>query len=77
MENGIIVGKIFFIICAFISLICFLKYKCIAKDAWKFMKKYQIKNLNEEPPTAYIKMFRIWSFVIFLIFMIQAMAIGK
>ena len=76
-DNGTMVRRIFFLICALISLLCFLKYKFVARDTWKFMRKYQIKNLNEEPSAAYVKMFRIWSFIVFLIFIIQAIVIGK
>lgn len=77
MEDGIIVGKIFFAVCAFISLLCFLKYKFVARDSWKFMRKYQIRSLNEEPSEVYIKMFRIGTFIIFLVFIIQAITLGK
>ena len=76
-DNGIMVGRIFFSICAFISLICFLKYKFVAMESWKFTRKYQIKSLKEEPSEIYVKMFRIWTVIVFLIFIIQVIMIGK
>lgn len=76
-QTGAVVGRTFFFICALLSLICFMKYNFVARDIWKFMKKYQFKNLSEEPSAAYIKMFRVWSFIVFLIFLIQAVVIGK
>ncbi len=76
-DNGILVGRLFFSICSLISLICYFKYEFVAKDFWKFMRKYQVKSLNEEPSSGYVKMFRVWIFIIFLIFIIQAMALGR
>jgi hypothetical protein len=76
-DNGILVGRIFFMICSFISLICMFSYKFVAKDIWKFMRKYQFQFLKEEPSEMYIKMFRIWTFIVFIIFIIQAITIGK
>ena len=77
MEDGVVVGRIFFAACALISLLCFLNYKFVARDSWKFMKKYQIKSLKEEPSGTYVKMFRIWTFIVFLIFIIQAIMLRK
>ena len=75
--SGILVGRIFFLVCASISLICFLKYEFVARDTWKFMRKYQFKNLAEEPSVKYIKMFRVWSLIVVLIFVVQAIVIGR
>ncbi len=77
MEDGVIVGKIFFAVCAFISLLCFSNYKFVARDSWRFIRKYQIKSLNEEPSKTYVKIFRIWTFIVFVVFVVQAIMLGK
>ena len=72
-DNGMIAGKIFFLVCAFINFICFFAYKFVARDIWKFTRKYQIKNLDKEPPQSYITIFRVWTFIAFWIFLLQAL----
>jgi len=76
-DNGIMIGRMFFLVCAFVNLICFFAYKFAARDIWKFMRKYQIKSLEEEPSPMYINIFRVWTFIAFLVFLVQAMMIGK
>ena len=76
-ENGILVKKIFFFGCGLISFFCFLAYKFVANNMWMFIRKYQIKNLDAEPPQFYRTLFRVWTLVLFFIFLVQAIMAGK
>lgn len=59
--TGILVGRIFFMICALISLFGILKPEKMAKESLMYIKKYQFKNINSNPTLLDIKICRIIS----------------
>ncbi len=58
-QVGMLVGRIFFGICAAVSLFGAIKPEIVLRDSLKFIKKYQFEDINDEPSLFWIKISRI------------------